>query len=272
MSARHEIEQRLETWRDLEKILGSLKTLASLEIRKLQAVAASQADLMHGVERALRTLLRHTPRLRTGRASNEKVVVIVIGSERGFCGELNRTLAELAMQRPACHRVLVGRRLWSRFPPAVQGRSELSGAATLDEIGTRIRELVELLIGLPDWCGCTLEVLRFPPGTREPECLTVFPPSFEEDGEGERSELHLTLPPDELLNHLLHEHLTATLFGVFSGALLSENERRLAHLQAALDHLERTRQRLELRQNALRQEEITEELQLILLNYRPPTG
>lgn len=47
---------------------------------------------------------------------------------------------------------------------------------------------------------------------------------------------------------------------------MAENRRRLAHMDRALDRLEEDTARLRLAYNARRQEEITEEIEIILLS------
>jgi len=49
-------------------------------------------------------------------------------------------------------------------------------------------------------------------------------------------------------------------------SLIAEHHHRLRHLDAALRRLDERTRGLELRRNLLRQEEITEEIELILLN------
>ena len=47
---------------------------------------------------------------------------------------------------------------------------------------------------------------------------------------------------------------------------MAENERRVQHLNAAVDHLDEKSLDLQRRANALRQEEIIEEIEVILLS------
>jgi F-type H+-transporting ATPase subunit gamma len=50
------------------------------------------------------------------------------------------------------------------------------------------------------------------------------------------------------------------------GSLLAENQRRMQHMDSATRRLERTSEELVLRRNVLRQEEITEEIEIIMLS------
>lgn len=71
---------------------------------------------------------------------------------------------------------------------------------------------------------------------------------------------------------MLDEYLYATLHEVLYRALLAENRRRLVHMENALDHIEQEHATLRLRYNALRQEEITEEIEVILLSAEAISG
>ena len=58
---------------------------------------------------------------------------------------------------------------------------------------------------------------------------------------------------------------------IFFSALTAEHQQRLQHLDGALGRVAERSRELGLRRNALRQEEITEEIELIMLNL-PSTG
>ena len=61
----------------------------------------------------------------------------------------------------------------------------------------------------------------------------------------------------------LHADGTAVLY-----PLMAENRRRMQHLEGAIRRLEERTSELALKRNALRQEEITEEIEVILLSAR----
>jgi F-type H+-transporting ATPase subunit gamma len=66
--------------------------------------------------------------------------------------------------------------------------------------------------------------------------------------------------PAELLDH----YLFAALHEVFYTSLMGENHQRMEHLQPAMDRLKQQTAELGLKCNTLRQEEITEEIEVIL--------
>ena len=76
----------------------------------------------------------------------------------------------------------------------------------------------------------------------------------------------LNLQPAAFLAQLIEQYLFAALQAILYEALLSENQHRVRHLEGAVRHLEQRAEELQRRLRLLRQEEIIEEIEVILLN------
>jgi F-type H+-transporting ATPase subunit gamma len=76
----------------------------------------------------------------------------------------------------------------------------------------------------------------------------------------------LDLPPRQFLLGLTEQYLYAALHAVLYQSLAAENQQRIRHLDGAVHHLEERSAALQRRIRALRQEEIIEEIEVILLN------
>jgi F-type H+-transporting ATPase subunit gamma len=74
------------------------------------------------------------------------------------------------------------------------------------------------------------------------------------------------LPAEEFLAGLIGHYLYAALNEVLYSSLMAENRQRHAHMDSALNKLDEDRAHLRLVYNALRQEDITEEIEVILLS------
>lgn len=74
----------------------------------------------------------------------------------------------------------------------------------------------------------------------------------------------LQIAPPEFFAELIDQYLLATLYGLLYESLAAENRQRLAHMEHALDRLDETIAHLALKRNALRQEKIVEEIEVIL--------
>lgn len=76
----------------------------------------------------------------------------------------------------------------------------------------------------------------------------------------------LNLDSTLFLSQLTDQYLYAVLHEVFYASLLAENHQRLEHMDGALRRIEKDEEKLRLRYNALRQEEIIEEIEIIMLS------
>jgi F-type H+-transporting ATPase subunit gamma len=95
--------------------------------------------------------------------------------------------------------------------------------------------------------------------------LTAFPHPEEVQPEYEFPPL-LQLPPVRFLAGLLEHHLFALLTHIFYTSLMVENRHRLALMERATRRIEGKTEELTLTRNILRQEESTQEIEIILLN------
>ncbi len=68
----------------------------------------------------------------------------------------------------------------------------------------------------------------------------------------------------------MEQYLFAALHALLFGSLMAEHQQRARHLEGALQRVDGRVRELRQRRNLLRQEEITEEIELILLNLPDP--
>ena len=76
----------------------------------------------------------------------------------------------------------------------------------------------------------------------------------------------LDLPPATFLAELIDHYLFAALHEIMYVSLMAENIQRVRHLEGAVQHLDDKSANLLHKSNALRQEEIIEEIEVILLS------
>ena len=80
----------------------------------------------------------------------------------------------------------------------------------------------------------------------------------------------LNLGPAAFLTALVEHVLFAGLHALLFGSLIAEHQQRVRHLEGALQRVDSRAEELGQLRNLLRQEEITEEIELILLNLPKP--
>lgn len=269
MTRRHQLAGKLAGYREVRAILSAMKNIALMELRALAGLLEHQRRAMATVERAAADFLCfHAP---PGDAAPAATLCIVVGSERGFCGEFNEALeaAARAARRRGEHLLAVGGRLAERLG-ADGADATLAGANVAEELPAVLEQVagalervqraapagplhIRALYQNPDGSGLVTRIIAPLPLPERP----LRPPPFAP---------RLTLAPHAFFAGLLEQALLLALQEAFSVSLIAENRRRLEHMEGALRRLDDIAARLSGRMNATRQEEITQEIELIMLS------
>ncbi|MCO6441246.1 MAG: F0F1 ATP synthase subunit gamma [Nitrococcus mobilis] len=264
MTTRRELDTRLHTLGDLGEILGSLKNLALIETRKLVRLQGYQTEMAATISRAAEDFRRYYGDMLLPAGSSP--LVLAVGSERGFVGDFNERI--IAALSPNAAVLAVGQRLCRRMEGDPRLADALDGPLVAEEVEPVLSALVKSLSRLSEHGGPPrLEAIHHTPGETELQHIPLLPPYRETippspDGNPPR----LNLKPRVFLGELLEHSLFASLRAVFLSSLMAENERRSQHLEGAARRLEEQKAALALRRKTLRQEEITEEIEMILLS------
>lgn len=266
MSRRAELEQRVGRLAEIADILAAMKTLALLETRKFARFMVHQQQWVASLEDAAADFLAFHPayRGRQTALTGDRALLLLIGSERGFCGDFNEVIVQaLAALPPPWPRVLVlGRRLCGKLQDHPRAVAYLEGPAVAEEVRPVLDELMARLRQLSGWER--LGVLAHDPdgGVATHVILPIAPPPAPSRAFPPR----LNLAPEAFYAGLVEHYLVAQLPSLFYGSLYAENRRRLEHMERALGRIHSKIDDLGRRRNALRQEEITEEIEVILLS------
>lgn len=277
MSRYRTVETHLGQLRELQAIIASMKTLSQLELHKLSALSASQHALAENLGYIAADFYHHYPQPRDERAGE---LWLVLGSERGFCGDFNEGLLHTLLQRfPHCRetpgRVLtVGRKLWLRMEEALPGFVALEGASVSEELSRTLSAVVSSIqqTMVEEGTGI-LQVLYHDDVRGRIEAHRLLPPEFPDEVGGWRGPPLLQLSPQQFLTQFLQHYLYLGLNERFVVSLLAENQYRVQHLEGAVRRLDERLEVLATRARSLRQEEITEEIEMILLgteSFGPP--
>jgi F-type H+-transporting ATPase subunit gamma len=276
MSKRHELEEHLRTLSEISGILGAMKNLSLMETHKLARFLSAQRRVVVGIESAAADFLAFYPDV-LGRPVNGKRVYLAIGSERGFCGDFNESLLaamekhldEEGVGEPVL--IAVGRKLATIMEGDRRVAARLDGPAVAEEVQP-------VLVRLMD----TMRELQARQELYCPLDLTVIHHSS--DAEGLRIQVHqpfrqirrqaatfsyppiVNLDPFTFVTGLFDQYLYAVLHEVFYSSLMAENLRRFQHMEQAIRRLDENISDLALKRNVLRQEEITEEIEIIMLS------
>ncbi|WP_367025875.1 FoF1 ATP synthase subunit gamma [Methylococcus sp. ANG] len=268
MSRRHVLRRRMKTLGEIAGILDSMRTLAVIESHRLTRSVECQRQLEAALRSIAQELLSHHPALAP--VEPPGTAWLVAGSERGFCGDFNTRLRTALEQRRSVGEpvIVVGSRIGSEFAALdVAVSRQLPGPLTADETAERLPALIDAVNQLLESRGplritalhhaddaeTVLETRIVPPFGKAPAPPgSPFPPL-------------LYQTPDAVFRHLVEHYLFAVLHWLLDRSLLSEHQYRIRHLDGATRRIEDTLETLRSGNNRLRQEEITEELQVILL-------
>ena len=278
MSRRREIARRLDSLSDIAGIMSAMKGLALMEIHLLTDFLASQHRMVQGVEETAAQFLREHP----DQASSivpERELCVLMGSEQGFCGDFNEALlkrmAAITQEKNGTVRwLVVGRRLASRIGERDDVELALPGAVVADEVPAVLlrltRELGRILAGAQVagyLTGYGLSTLYHSDAIGDIRMQSLLPlRDLPSPARVSTYPADLNLAPEAFLRGLTGHYLYAVFNAVLYSSLMAENRQRQIHMDNALQRLYEDCARLQLAYNIQRQEEITEEIEVILLS------
>jgi F-type H+-transporting ATPase subunit gamma len=273
MSRLAELTARHGRLQEISGIMTAMKSLSLVEARKLARFTDHQQRMRDNIEAAAADFMHFHPGAERGAAAGGQAVLLVIGSERGFCGNFNERIVEALSTQPldrdAASWIVVGHRLGTRLAAHPRVLARVDGATVTEDVPAVLDRLLD-----------ALQALRpaQPVGATTLQCLghdaqgeVVLTPLLPlprlprvKEGPARSDAPRLQLAPDTFYQGLLDQFLLAALYGEFYTSLAAESRQRLAHMEHALDRLDDTLARLALKRNALRQERIVEEIEVML--------
>ncbi len=276
MSRRHSIDTLLHSLEDIGKIMASMKNLSYMETRKLARFLDSQRRVVAGINAAARDFLAHYPHLLEAPRGTGTLYVL-IGAERGFCGNFNEAVLgalDRPLDRAGAERlalVAVGTRLAAVLEDDPRLADTIRGASAAEEVPTVLNRLVQTLSRvIEEWNLPSLLVIHWDAETEEVHEVHLLPPFREAAGPAHACPPRLNLAPESFLATLIEHYLFAALHELLYSSLMAEHQQRVRHLSGALERIDSRVRELGQRRNLLRQEEITEEIELMLLNLTEP--
>jgi len=275
MTRRRTLERRRHSIGEIRNIMNSMKTLAYLEIRKLGRFLDAQRAVVAHVETVAADYLGFHSELLPPPDGSAQPVCLLLGSERGFCGNFNEALqerlddfvAERHLDTPVV--MTCGRKLGARLTADPRVANAFDGATTVAEVEKSLHAITRALAVLQAQHGMlSLSVFHHDPDDQQVIVTGVLPP-FERYRNTTPRFAHAPLTqllPQAFLGELLDHYLYSVLHEIMYVSLMAENLRRVRHLEGAVRHLDEKSSALLRKVNALRQEEIIEEIEVILLS------
>jgi len=262
-----EISQRLARLREISGIMTAMKSLSLIETRKLARFIGHQRRMLADIEAAAADFLQFFPG--DSVAATQPAILVLIGSERGFCGNFNERIVasfnSLPRWEPAPAVLVIGQRLAAKLESHSGVIAKLDGSTVTEEVPVVLNRLMDAVHAASQKLagdGAALFSLAHE-AEGEPKLkrlLPISPPSPPPLAHPPG----LQLAPAGFFAELLDQYLLAALYGLLYESLAAESRQRLAHMERALDRLDETVNDLALKRNSLRQEKIVEEIEVIL--------
>ncbi len=271
MARYHELNTTREKLHDIRSIMNSMKTLAQMEAHKLEQFIQAQIAISASIETIATDFMSFYPETLPDTEPASKIVLL-IGSERGFCGDFNGQLLKQfeesfdSSTEAETIVIVLGNKLQSLLYESMPNVTYLKGANITEEIISVVEFLIQTLAAIKH--PASLYAIYHNEPYNEP-CIEKLLPSFTklnyENITFTQPPL-LNLSPKRFLLELTDHHLQNALHRILYTSLMAENQLRIHHLENATQHLDKKTDALLHKINVLRQEEIIEEIEVILLN------
>ena len=275
VSKRGHIQQHLQKLGEIGDIMRAMKNVSLMETHKLNRFLEHQHRVLAGIEAAVNDFTRHysLPNI----TLHEAGIILAIGSERGFCADFNDSVADAVRQyvyncSGASPKILVvGSRLATKLKSDEIVSSTIEGPGVVEEVqqvlGLVMKKLTDMHMDATAPHLLSLTVLSHQGGKDEitPQPVSPLPVQTNEIP-AEPYPPQLLLPVQTFHYELIQHFLWAQMHHLFYSSLMAENRARLQHMERAIQRMEEKSEDLHRRQNIIRQEEITEEIEVIMLN------
>jgi len=272
VSRRQNLEHQRHSLAEIREIMNSMKNLAYMEARKLTRFLEAQHAVVHSIEMAAADFLGFYPDILPSLAVQTEVYLL-FGSERGFCGNFNHAIRDFAQSSLADSAnqpllIPVGRKLCGLLEDDKRLVVALDGVSVLEEIAAVRDAMVAELNNLQQRYALLSLTCIYHEAEGDIVARQILPPFrhlLQQPVEFSYPPL-LNESPRDFLLELTDHYLLATLNKILYASFMAENHQRMGHLEAAISHLDEQSADLTRQFNALRQEEIIEEIEVILLS------
>jgi F-type H+-transporting ATPase subunit gamma len=275
------IKRRIESTRDLQSVVKTMKALAAVRIRQYEKAVESLAVYNETVEMALRVVLQSRLRVLAGPAGpKHRLGAVVFGSDQGMCGQLNDQVVTHALEemqrisgeeRPARSLLAIGERVRVRLEDAGHLVEEsLPVPGSVSGITPLVQDILGRIERWHEEHGINEISLFYShplSGARyEPRSLHLLPVDRDwllrvrSRKWPNRCLPQFTMDWDPLFSALIRQYLFVSLFRACAESLASENASRLASMQGAERNIRDQLETLTMRYHRQRQAAITEEL------------
>ena len=273
MSKRRNLQQQLDQLDDIKSIMEAMKNLAVVETHKLDRLLENQQQIIRDLEEAAAGFLAFYP-YSPAADNSDAEIWLLFGSERGFCGDYNEALIKfldehLPVKDGKVLLIPVGNKLCMRLEDDPRAVNFVNGPDVVEELMPVLNTIIEHINSLQlQHTAITVNALYHHARTRQIIHTQLIPPfsGYSAPEKINSAPTLLNLKPDDFYPQLVEHYLLISMHEICCMSLLAENYQRVEHMTGAIDRLDKKSANLTRKYHVFHQEEITEELEVILLN------
>lgn len=274
------IEKKINTVKDIESVVSTMKTLAAVNINNFQKATESAEDYVKIVESGLQITLQKlldrnpTEYWKSGFQEREgRILYLLIGSEQGMCGSFNeRVMSEIENKEKNPFIIVLGSRMMmlakSRDYEVVQETRLPSSMTNLHSLITDLQIDVYRQMKTNRIREVKMVYNKMSSGEKifTTKIGTLYPidpgylQNIRERKWNSRCIPVVLMNGEQMFSRLLDHYLSGRLYAAITNSLASENEARLASMQAAERNIQEKKSSLYTQYNKVRQQSITSEL------------
>ena len=286
------LKRKIESAKDLQAIVKTMKALAAVSIRQYEKAVVSLTEYNRTLDMGIQIVLKHNPSGLAGLKPfpTNRLGIVVFGSDQGMCGQFNERIATFALEQinqqpiPLNRRMVLvmGTRLASRLEEAGQ---PIEVCFAVPGSVTGITPIVqEIVLELEKWRQVRqidqIWVFHNRPlsgATYSPHKLQLLPIDLaqlrhlQQTQWPSRTLPTFTMNQEHLISALFRQYFFVSLYRSCAESLASENASRLASMQIAEKNIEERLAELQAEFNNQRQTAITEELLDIVAGFEALT-
>lgn len=281
------LERQLRVGGELLSIVGTMKGLAAVSIHEFEEAVVALREYTHTIELGIQVVFSTHPELIPSDSRlGGRVVVIVVGTDQGLCGPINREIAREASRWLVEHSVgpddrwvvALGERTTRELGlVGIPPDEEVPLASSVEAVGPLVEDLI---VHVDRWrhdgeVGRVMVFYQHPlqRTMRTPRVHQVIPPDVRRlKAIASRPWPTRMLPAtphdwEEVLAGLLRQDLFIALYRSVAEAKAAEHGARLSAMQAAEQNIEDRLDRLRTQYHQFRQAQITSELLDVLSGF-----
>jgi F-type H+-transporting ATPase subunit gamma len=274
MTRRRDIEKHRHSLDEIRNIMNSMKNLSYMETHKLNSFLDVQHTVVRHIEKVAADFLSFYPDTLSKTTGTPVDVFLLIGTERGFCGDFNHALLRhfesipVTEDKDKLHIIAVGHKLKTLLVNKEQEIVFIDGASVAEEVSSVLNQIVTQLSDIQKHRGLINLYVLYHDDERQLIKQQLMPPfqNLLDHETGERHAPELNYDPEEFFIDLGYHYLFFVLYEILYTSLMAESRQRMAHLEGAVQNMEEQSEELKRQSNILRQEEIIEEIEVILLS------